>query len=193
MSDDNRVRCPWVDDSEIYIRYHDEEWGRPVRDDRALFEKLILEGFQAGLSWITILRKRENFRQAFDGFNPAIIAAYDDRKVEELLQNAGIVRSRQKIKGAITNAQVYLEHFGEPWSFSEFLWSFVDGQPIINRYATLEDVPAKTERSLQMAKALKKRGFTYVGGTISYAFMQSMGLVVDHTTDCFLHPDNAGN
>lgn len=186
-------RCGWVSDDELYQAYHDNEWGIPVYDDARLFEKLILEGFQAGLSWITILRKRENFRRAFDGFDAEKIARYDATKLDSLMQDAGIVRNRLKIESAVKNAQAYLDIREKDGSFSDFVWQFVDGQPIINRWPSLAHVPAETAESRAMSKALKARGFKFVGSTICYAFMQSMGLVCDHEVTCFLHPDHAGN
>jgi DNA-3-methyladenine glycosylase I len=180
-------RCGWAGDDPLYIAYHDQEWGVPLRDDRALFEMLILEGFQAGLSWITILRKRENFRRAFAGFDPAVVARYDERKVEALLQDAGIIRNRAKIEGAVLSARATLDLMAAPGGFSGFLWSFTDGQPIRNRWRTMAEVPAATERSQTMSKALKQRGFKFCGPTICYAFMQACGLVDDHVTSCFRH------
>lgn len=186
-------RCGWVSDDELYQAYHDNEWGIPVYDDARLFEKLILEGFQAGLSWITILRKRENFRRAFDGFDAEKIARYDATKLDSLMQDAGIVRNRLKIESAVKNAQAYLDIREKDGSFSDFVWQFVDGQPIINRWPSLAHVPAETAESRAMSKALKARGFKFVGSTICYAFMQSMGLVCDHEVTCYLHPDNIGD
>lgn len=182
-------RCEWCGDDPLYVKYHDEEWGRPVHDDRRFFEKLILEGMQAGLSWITILRKRENFRQAFDNFDIKTVADYDDTKIEELMQNTGIIRNRLKIKSAITNANLFLDIQSEFGSFDTYIWQFVQGKPIINHWKTLSDIPAETDESRAMSKALKKKGFKFVGPTICYAYMQSLGMVNDHTTDCFLHPD----
>lgn len=179
-------RCQWVPEGDdLYCQYHDEEWGVPVHDERLLFEFLILEGAQAGLSWITILRKRDNYRAAFDNLDPNIVVNYDDAKRQELLQNAGIVRNRLKINAAIQNAAAFLEIQNEFGSFDSYIWQFVDGETKVNRWKTLRDVPAKTTESDVMSKDLKKRGFKFVGSTICYAFMQAAGLVNDHTTDCF--------
>jgi DNA-3-methyladenine glycosylase I len=180
-----KIRCPWCGEDPLYIEYHDEEWGVPVYDDQQLFAKLILDGAQAGLSWITILRKRDNYYAAFDQFDPVRIAAYDEAKYTELMNNPGIVRNRQKIRAAIKNAQAYLAIQEELGSFSDYLWSFVGGQPIQNEWKTLADFPAKTPESAAMSKALKKRGFSFVGPTICYAFMQAVGMVNDHVVDCF--------
>jgi DNA-3-methyladenine glycosylase I len=184
------TRCKWCENDPLNVTYHDEEWGQPAHDDDNLFEKLILETMEAGLSWILILRKRENFREAFDNFDANIIAQYDDAKVEELLQNAGIIRQRSKIMSAITNAQKFLEIQAEYGSFDAYIWQFVNGQPIINRWETYMGIPAETTESIAMSKALKKRGFKFVGSKVCYAFMQACGMVNDHVTDCFLHPDN---
>jgi DNA-3-methyladenine glycosylase I len=182
-----RRRCGWAEGGdELYARYHDEEWGRPSRDDRHLFEMLILEGAQAGLSWITILRKRDNYRRAFDGFDPHKMARYDARRIAELMRDSGIVRNRLKIEAAVANARAFLEVQKEMGSFARFLWSFVGGKPIVVRRRTLADVPASTPESDAMSKALKKRGFKFVGSTICYAFMQATGLVNDHADGCFL-------
>ena len=180
-------RCAWAGEDELYCRYHDEEWGVPVHDDGKLFEMLILEGAQAGLSWITILRKRENYRRAFDGFDIDQIMRYDESKVESLLQDAGIVRNRLKIQSVITNARAFRavqEAFG---SFDRYLWSYVDGTPICNSWNNFSELPAKTGLSDRISKDLKKRGFTFVGSTIVYAYMQSIGMVNDHMENCFLH------
>ncbi len=176
-------RCSWVGDDPLYIDYHDTEWGVPEWDDRALFEKLILDGFQAGLSWITILKKRENFRDAFDGFEPAKIARYSEKKVGRLLQNAGIIRHRGKIEGTIAGAKLYLEIM-EQEGFADYLWSFVEGKPQTNTWTSMADVPTETVESRAMSKDLKARGFKFCGPTICYAFMQAVGMVNDHTTDC---------
>ncbi|MGH1361969.1 MAG: DNA-3-methyladenine glycosylase I [Calditrichia bacterium] len=178
-------RCGWCGDKQIYKDYHDKEWGVPVYDDRMLFEFLILEGAQAGLSWITILQKRENYRKAFDNFNPVKIAQYDDHKIEELLSNPGIVRNKLKVNAAVTNAKLFLEVQEEFGSFKDYIWQFVDGKPIQNNYQLLSNVPATTDVSDKMSKVLKKRGFKFVGSTICYAFMQAVGMVNDHVTDCF--------
>lgn len=181
------TRCEWVGDDPLYVRYHDEEWGVPVRDDTALFERITLEGAQAGLSWITILRKRENYRAAFDGFDPQIVAAYDEAKIAALLDNPGIIRNKLKVRSTVNNAARFLDVQAEFGRFSDYLWSFVDGKPIQNTWQTLGYVPAETEISQRMSKDLKKRGFKFVGPTICYAMMQACGLVNDHTVDCFRH------
>ena len=180
-------RCPWPGDDPFYIAYHDEEWGVPEYDDRALFEKLILDGFQAGLSWITILRKREAFREAFDGFQPEKIARYTPKRVEKLLGNAGIIRHRGKIEATISNAQAWLEIMERDGGFSDFLWSFVDGKPQVNHFTQFSEVPAQTEMSVAMSKALKKEGFRFCGPTIVYAFAQAVGMVNDHLVTCPRH------
>jgi len=187
MAGDGRVRCGWAGSDPLYVRYHDEEWGTPLRDGRRLFEMLVLEGFQAGLSWITILRKRENFRRAFDRFDPERIAAYDDTKMTALLADPGIVRNRAKIEGAIGSARGYLDLAAQPGGFSGFLWQFVDGRPIVNSPRSLADVPTETAEARAMSRALKARGFKFVGPTICYAFMQATGMVDDHLVDCFRH------
>ena len=183
------IRCAWAADSEeIYIKYHDTEWGVPIHDDLKFFELLILEGAQAGLSWITILKRRDNYREAFDGFNPEIVADYDERKEVELLSNAGIIRNKLKIKSAIKNAKIFLliqEEFG---SFDKYIWEFVDGKQIQNNFV-VKDIPAETELSKEISKDLKKRGMSFVGPTIIYAFMQSAGLVNDHDVSCFRHSE----
>lgn len=181
-------RCFWVTDSKLYQDYHDREWGEPVYDDATLFEFLLLETFQAGLSWITILNKRENFRKAFDDFNYQKIAKYPESKYESLLQDAGIIRNKLKIRSAITNAQLFIEVQKEYGSFSKFIWSYVNGKPIVNNFHKREDVPATTTLSDKISKDLKKRGFKFVGSTVMYAFMQAVGMVNDHTTDCFKYP-----
>lgn len=178
-------RCAWAGEDPLYIAYHDEEWGVPVHDDRTLFEFLILEGAQAGLSWITILKKRENYRQAFDGFDPEKVARYDDARIQELLGNAGIVRNRLKIGSAVSNAQAFLETREEFGSFDDYIWRFTGGEPKINAWRTMAEVPATTPESDLMSKELKRRGFRFVGSTICYAFMQAVGMVNDHVTDCF--------
>jgi DNA-3-methyladenine glycosylase I len=170
-------------------KYHDEDWGIPRRDDRRLFEDLVLDGAQAGLSWLTILRKRENYRVAFDNFDPRKVAAYDEAKIEQLLGNAGIVRNRQKINSAIKNAQAFLKIQGEFGSFDAYIWGFVDGNPVQNTWQTMSELPAKTELSETISKDLKKRGFNFVGPTITYAFMQAIGIVNDHAVDCFRYPE----
>lgn len=180
-------RCFWVTDSKLYKDYHDFEWGTPVYDDATLFEFLVLETFQAGVSWITILNKRENFRKAFDNFDYKKIAKYPESKFNSLMQDAGIIRNRLKIRSAISNAQLFMEVQKEYGSFSKFIWSYVDDEPIVNRFHKREEVPATTEISDKLSKDLKKRGFKFTGSTVIYAYMQSMGLVNDHTTDCFKH------
>jgi DNA-3-methyladenine glycosylase I len=182
-------RCFWPGDDALYQQYHDTEWGVPLHDDRALFEFLILEGAQAGLSWITILRKRENYRAAFDGFDAQRIARYDAYKIESLLQNAGIVRNRSKVSAAVINAQKFLDVQDEFGSFDSFVWRFVDGKPKQNRWRSMAEVPASTPESEAMSKELKLRGFKFVGSTICYAHMQATGMVNDHTTDCFRHKE----
>jgi DNA-3-methyladenine glycosylase I len=180
-----KKRCAWVTDDPLYIDYHDHEWGVPVYDDRLLFEFLILEGVQAGLSWYTILKKRENFRRAFDGFDAHKIARYDSRKVEELLSDEGIVRNKLKILAAIENARAFLQIQEEYGSFKNYIWSFVGGKPVINHWTSREEVPVSTPQSDAMSQNLKKRGFKFVGTTICYAYMQATGMVMDHTTFCF--------
>lgn len=180
-------RCWWAGDDLLYQKYHDEEWGIPVHDDRKLFEMLLLEGAQAGLSWITILRKRENYRAAFDNFEAKKIAKYDSIKIKSLLQNEGIIRNKLKISAAITNAKLFLEIQKEFGSFDKYIWQIVEGKPIINHRKTFKDIPARTIESDAMSAALKKLGFKFVGSTICYAFMQAVGMVNDHTIDCFRH------
>jgi DNA-3-methyladenine glycosylase I len=180
-------RCGWCEGDDLYQRYHDEVWGRPEHDDRALFEFLLLEGAQAGLSWITILRKRESYRDAFDGFVPDKIARYDEQKKQALLANVGIVRNRLKVDSAITNARQFLKIQESGQSFRDYLWSFVDGQTIQNRYASMSDVPVNTPISDAMSKQMKRDGFSFVGSTICYAFMQATGMVNDHLLSCHRH------
>ncbi|RLZ12372.1 DNA-3-methyladenine glycosylase I [Faecalibacter macacae] len=179
------TRCAWVTKDQIYIDYHDKEWGKPVYDDKTLFEFLILESFQAGLSWLTILKKRENFRNAFDNFDVEKVAKYTENKVEELVKNEGIIRHRGKINAAINNAKLFIEIQEEFGSFSTFMWNYVNHQPIINHPKTIKEVPVTTELSDLIAKDLKKRGFKFFGSTIIYAHMQATGMVNDHTMDCF--------
>jgi len=181
---DDKPRCPWCLGSDIYIRYHDEDWGVPERDDQRLFAKLILDGGQAGLSWITILKKRDNYYRAFDGFDPKKIARYTDKKVATLLADPGIVRNRLKVAAAITNAQAYLKLREEEGSFSDFLWQFVGGKTLHNPWNE-PDIRASSPESDAMSKALRQRGFKFVGSTICYAFMQAVGMVNDHREDCF--------
>ena len=183
---DGLHRCPWPGkDDAFYIAYHDDEWGVPEHDDRALYEKLILDGFQAGLSWITILRKRENFRKAFDGFAPEKIARYDARKKAALMKDAGIVRNKLKVEGAVLSARAYLDVMEKGPGFSAFLWDFMDGKPKVNKFRDTKQVPAQTELSQKISKELLKRGFKFVGPTIVYAWMQAVGLVNDHSHACF--------
>lgn len=183
------VRCAWAGNDPLYIAYHDSEWGVPVHDDRALFEFLILEGAQAGLSWITILRKREAYRAAFAGFDAAAVAAYDDAKLAELLANPGIVRNRLKIQSAVTNARAFLRVQEEFGSFDAYIWRFVDGRPRRNAWRALSEVPAETPESRALSKDLIRRGFRFVGPTIMYAHMQATGMVNDHVVDCFRYAE----
>ena len=184
--DENLVRCAWVGDDEVYRRYHDEEWGVPVHQDEKLFEMLILEGMQAGLSWITVLRKRENFRRAFDNFEIDKILGYDESKLNALAEDAGIIRNRLKIRSVLTNARAFRAVQKEYGSFDRFLWAYVDGKPIRNEWSDFSQIPATTDLSDRISRDLKKRGFKFVGSTIVYAFMQAVGMVDDHTEDCFL-------
>jgi DNA-3-methyladenine glycosylase I len=180
-----KVRCGWAGEDPTYVAYHDAEWGVPVYDDQTLFEFLVLEGAQAGLSWITILRKRDAYRKAFAGFDPEKVARFNAKKIESLMQDAGIVRNRLKIESAVKNARAFLELQDELGSFSDYQWGFVDGKPLQNRYATMKQVPARTPISDAFSKDLKKRGFTFVGSTIMYAHMQAVGMVNDHIEACF--------
>ncbi len=180
-----KQRCSWCGDDPLYVAYHDNEWGKPVYNDKTLFEFLLLETFQAGLSWITILRKRENFRKAFDDFNYQKIANYSDDKIASLLQDAGIIRNKLKVKSAVTNAQYFIEIQKEFGSFSKYIWGFVDGKSIKNKLKTLAECPANTPLSDEISKDLKKRGFKFVGSTVIYAYMQATGMVNDHLTSCF--------
>lgn len=186
------IRCGWCESTELYKKYHDEEWGNPVYDDNLLFEFLILETNQAGLSWITILNKRENFRNAMDGFNAEKMANYDSKKVESLLQDAGIIRNKLKINAAIVNAQQFLKVKETGQSFTEYMWKFTDGKVITNNFKTLKDVPATTPISDKMSKEMKKDGFKFVGSTVMYAHMQATGMVNDHITSCFRHKEVQG-
>lgn len=188
LHEDGRKRCPWPGTDPLYVHYHDTDWGVPEFDSRALFEKLILDGFQAGLSWITILRKREEFRTAFDGFDAKKIARYNDKKIENLMNNTGIVRNRAKIIGTIKGAQLYLE-IESKQGFSDFLWNFSDGRPRQNAFKTTSHVPTQDAVSETISKELKRMGFNFVGPTIIYAFMQAVGMVNDHLTDCFRHEE----
>ena len=180
--------CPWVGDDSLMKEYHDNEWGVPVHEDKKWFEFLLLEAFQAGLSWKTILHKRENFRAVFDDFDYEIIAKYDDAKVESLLLDAGIIRNRLKVLSAISNAQAFMKLQKEEGSFNTFIWDFVGGKPIVNGWSSITEVPATTSLSDQLSKILKKRGFKFVGSTICYAFMQATGLVNDHLVSCYKYP-----
>jgi DNA-3-methyladenine glycosylase I len=184
-----KIRCAWAGIEPLYVAYHDEEWGVPVHDDRLLFEFLILEGAQAGLSWSTILKKRENYRLAFDDFDPQKVARYNEDKVTELLANPGIVRNRLKIQAAIQNARSFLDVQQEFGSFDTYIWQFVGGKPMVNAWKTLSELPAETEESRRMSKDLKQRGFRFVGATICYAHMQATGMVNDHTVDCFRYQE----
>ena len=181
-------RCAWAGTRDYMIHYHDQEWGRPVHDDLRHFEMITLEGAQAGLSWDTILRKRAGYREAFAGFDPAKVAVFDEKKQAELLQNPGIVRNRLKVASAIRNARAFLDIQKEFGSFDAYIWAFAGGEPIINQWKTLSDLPAMTPLSDAISKDLKKRGFNFVGSTIIYAYLQAVGLVNDHTVDCYLHP-----
>lgn len=180
-----KQRCAWAGTDPLYIEYHDNEWGVPLHDDRMLFEFLVLEGAQAGLSWITILKKRENYRRAFDAFDPEKIARYDKQKIENLMRDKGIIRNRRKIEALIQNAQAFLKIQDENRSFARFVWQFVGGQPIKNAWRNINEIPAQTEISQRMSRNLKQRGFAFVGPIICYAFMQAVGMVNDHTVDCF--------
>jgi DNA-3-methyladenine glycosylase I len=182
-------RCPWCDGFDLYRQYHDTEWGVPLYDDRALFELLILEGAQAGLSWSTVLKKREHYRRVFDGFNPELIARYDDKKVAELLADPGIIRNRAKVAATIKNAKAFQAIKADGQTFSDFLWHFVDGKPIQNHWQSMTEVPSKTGESDVMSKALSRAGFKFVGSTICYAFMQASGMVNDHLLSCPRHSE----
>jgi DNA-3-methyladenine glycosylase I len=185
----DKTRCIWAGDIPIYIDYHDNEWGRPVHNDIKLFEMLILEGMQAGLSWITVLKKREAFREAFDGFDPSKVALYDDAKVQELLTNEKIIRNRLKINAAVNNAKLYLKLIEDYGSFDKFIWGYVDYEPIINHWEKHDDLPASTQLSDRISKDLKKMGFKFIGSTIIYSFMQAVGMVNDHITECFAYKE----
>ncbi|ACB94818.1 DNA-3-methyladenine glycosylase I [Beijerinckia indica] len=187
---DTKPRCHWPGSDPLYLAYHDEEWGVPEYDDRALFEKLILDGFQAGLSWITILRRREAFRAAFDGFDPARIVRYDAAKIESLMQDQGIIRNRAKIEGTVRSAKAWLD-IQEKGSFSRYLWNFFDGRPIQNHYRVPAEIPAQTPLSTRLAKDLKQKGFSFCGPTIVYAFCQATGMVNDHLVTCWRHAECA--
>ncbi|WP_264560593.1 DNA-3-methyladenine glycosylase I [Flavobacterium sp. N2270] len=186
----NKNRCAWCEKDDLYRNYHDNEWGKPVYNDATLFEFLILETFQAGLSWHTILKKRENFRKAFDQFDVKKVAAYNDKKLHILIEDTGIIRNQLKIKSAVSNAQAFIKIQEEFGSFSKYIWAFVDGKPIDNKPQTLKDVPATTPLSDALSKDLKKRGFKFVGSTVVYAHMQATGMVNDHVVDCFTRKNN---
>ena len=181
-------RCPWAGEDPRMVRYHDSEWGRPVHDDRTLFEFLVLEGMQAGLSWATVLNKRENFRRAFDGFDPVIVSRYDEEKIAALLKDSGIIRNRLKIRATISNATRFLSVQEEFGSFDRYLWSFVEGRPVVGRMDRLLSIPVKTELSDRIGKDLERRGFRFVGSTIVYSFLQAVGVVDDHLVDCPFGP-----
>jgi DNA-3-methyladenine glycosylase I len=183
-------RCPWCLGDETYRKYHDHEWGRPEKNSRKLFEALILDGAQAGLSWITILKRREGYRAAFDGFDPETMARYTEKKILRLMQDGRIIRNRRKIESAVQNARAFLAMTEKEGSFSKWLWNWVDGTPRINRFKTMAEIPASTKLSERISGALKERGFSFVGPTIVYAFMQAKGMVNDHLVDCFRHPDH---
>lgn len=187
-----KIRCAWAGDTPIYRDYHDHEWGRPVHNDDKLFEMLILETMQAGLSWITVLKKREAYRVAFDGFNPHKMALYDHKKIEELMGNKGIIRNRLKINSAINNAKVFLEMKDQYGSFDQMIWSYVDNTPIVGHWNRFEDLPATTPLSDKISKDFKKMGFKFVGSTTIYAFMQATGMVNDHLTKCFVYKEMMG-
>ena len=184
-----KIRCPWAEKDPLLMKYHDQEWGSPVHKDNLLFEFLVLEGAQAGLSWVTVLRKRESYREAFDNFDPAKIASYDEEKIEELMNNPGIIRNSRKITSTITNAKAVLKIQQEWGSFDKYIWQFVGGKPVQNKWKHAEDLPPFTIKSENMSKDLKKRGFKFVGPTICYAFMQAVGMVNDHVVDCFRHEE----
>ncbi len=187
----DKIRCAWCGTDELYIKYHDFEWGTPLYDDHAIFEFLILETFQAGLSWITVLRKRENFRDSFDNFDYKIVATYGEEKIAELMQNAGIIRNGAKIRAAVSNAAAFMEVQKEFGSFSKYIWGFTGGKPVDNHPKTLKDVPSTSALSDQISKNLKKRGFKFVGSTVVYAHMQATGMVNDHVADCWRRTESA--
>jgi len=186
----SKKRCEWVQEQfDDYITYHDQEWGVPVHDDRIHFEFLILEGAQAGLSWATVLKKREGYRSMFANFDPAVVASYDEKKISEILAFEGVIRNKLKVRSAVTNARCFLDIQNEFGSFDRYVWRFVNGEPILNRWSNLSEIPASTPESEKLSKDLKQRGFKFVGSTIMYAWMQACGLVNDHTTDCFRHQE----
>ena len=184
-----KSRCGWAGKEEIYVKYHDEEWGVPVRDDQKQFEFLILETFQAGLSWITILRKRENFRKAFDNFDYKKISSYNEEKIQSLLEDEGIIRNKLKVRATVTNAQAFMKVQKEFGSFCDYIWGFVDHKPVNEKRKTLKDIPATSELSDKISKDLKKRGFKFVGSTVVYAHLQATGIINDHVVDCFRHSE----
>jgi len=184
-----KKRCAWSDSSDIYRDYHDNEWGVPIYDDQLLFEAIILDGFQAGLSWITILKKRENFRTAFDNFNASKIAKYDENKIQQLIEDKGIIRNKLKINAAVSNAQTFLRLQKEHGTFSVYIWQFVGGKPMINKWNAMSDLPATSKESDVMSEAMKEEGFKFVGSTICYAFMQAVGMINDHMVDCFRYQE----
>ena len=184
-----KIRCEWCGTAPLYTKYHDDEWGVPVHDDQKLFEMLILEGAQAGLSWITVLKKRKNYRKAFDNFDVVKVSKYSEKKVAKLLANPGIIRNRLKVNAAVTNAKAFLKIQDEFGSFDKYIWQFVNYEPIVNKFKILKELPAKSEISDFMSNDLKERGFKFVGSTICYAFMQAVGMVNDHTTDCFKYEE----
>ena len=187
-----KTRCQWCGEDPLMIEYHDTEWGVPIYDDRMLFAKLILDGAQAGLSWLTILRKRENYWRAFENFDPEVIASYDETKIASLMNDPGIVRNQSKIRSAVKNAQAFLRLREEPGSFSKYLWDFVGNKPVVNTWTAMSQLPAVSQKSELMSKGLKERGFSFVGPTICYAFMQAVGMVNDHTVDCFRYAELRG-
>lgn len=189
MAKEKLTRCQWANNDPLYIVYHDEEWGVPVKDDKLLFEFLMLEGAQAGLSWLTVLKKRENYRKAFDGFDPEKVARYKDKKIEVLLSDAGIIRNRLKINAAVQNAKSFLEVQKEFGSFSDYIWRFIDGKPIVNKFKTMSEIPSTSSVSDRISADLKKRGFKFVGSTIVYAHMQATGMVNDHLITCPRHKE----
>ena len=192
MAEDSKKRCPWCEGAELYRRYHDEEWGAPVHDDRRHFEFLVLESAQAGLSWSTILKKRENYRKAYRGFDPKVVARFGARDIQRLLKDAGIVRNRLKIESSINNAKRFLEVQEELGSFDAYLWGFVGGNPVVNRRRNLSEIPAKTDLSDRISTDLKARGFRFIGSTIMYAHLQAVGVVNDHLISCFRYAELAG-
>jgi DNA-3-methyladenine glycosylase I len=184
-------RCPWCGTDELYVKYHDEEWGVPVHEDRKHFEFLVLESAQAGLSWITILRKRENYRAAFDNFDPVKVSQYDEQKINELLQNPGIIRNRKKVEAAVNNAKQFLKIQQEFGSFDNYIWSFVDNKPVVNHWQSISEVPATSELSDKVSKDLKSRGFKFLGTIVIYSHLQAIGVINDHLADCFRHKEVA--